>query len=143
MALGVQIVIDCADPAALAQFWAGALGYQLQPPPDGFDSWEDALKAWNVPESEFNSASAVIDPDGQGPRLYFQRVPEPKTVKNRLHMDLNVTTGSDPLEERKRSCAEAADRLGQLGATVRNEQEDFKGYCIVLQDPEGNEFCVH
>jgi hypothetical protein len=143
MALGVQIVFDCADPGAQAQFWAEAVGYQLQPPPEGFDSWEDALRAWKIPEADFNSASAVIDPDGRGPRLYFQRVPEPKTVKNRLHMDLNITDGREPFEARKQALADASDRLVKLGATVQRVHDDVKGYCIVMQDPEGNEFCVH
>src|SRR5262249_10367422 len=67
MATRVQVVIDCADPERLARFWALALGYREQPPPEGFDSWEDALRAWNVPEDQWNSRSAVIDPDGVGP----------------------------------------------------------------------------
>jgi glyoxalase superfamily protein len=143
MSIGVQVVIDCADPAALSRFWAEALGYELAAPPEGFDSWEAALRSWGVPESEFNSASAAQDPDSRGPRLYFQRVPEPKTVKNRLHLDLNITTGREPLEERKKSLAAAADRLLKLGATDPEERENTRGYCIVMRDPEQNEFCVH
>lgn len=143
MSIGVQVVIDCADPAALSRFWAEALGYELAAPPEGFDSWEAALRSWGVPESEFNSASAAHDPDGRGPRLYFQRVPEPKTVKNRLHLDLNITTGREPLDERKKSLAAAADRLLKLGATDPEERENPLGYCIVMLDPEQNEFCVH
>ena len=54
MAREVQIVIDCADPARLATFWASALHYELQPPPEGFDSWQAALASWGVPESEWN-----------------------------------------------------------------------------------------
>jgi hypothetical protein len=57
MATRVQVVIDCADPERLARFWAVALGYQEQPPPGGFDSWEDALRAWDVPEEQWNSRS--------------------------------------------------------------------------------------
>lgn len=143
MSIGVQVVIDCADPATLSRFWAAALGYQEPPPPEGFDSWDAALRSWGVPESEFNSAGAVEDPQGRGPRLYFQRVPEPKTVKNRLHLDLNITTGGQPLPERKQLLAGAAERLVNLGASVVREQEDFHGYCIVMHDPEHNEFCVH
>jgi hypothetical protein len=139
----VQVVIDCADPGALSRFWAEALGYELARPPEGFDSWEAALRASGVPESEFNSASAAEDPDGRGPRLYFQRVPEPKTVKNRLHLDLNITTRGQPLPERKQWLASAAGRLVKLGATVSHEKEDDHGYCIVMRDPEQNEFCVH
>ena len=110
MAAGVQVVIDCTDPARLAEFWASALGYKVQDPPPGFESWEAFLRARGVPQSEWNSASAVVDPDGKGPRFYFQRVPEPKTVKNRMHVDLDVANGATtPLEERKiRSHAESA-----------------------------------
>src|SRR6266568_1398004 len=78
MAVGVQVVIDCADPARLAEFWAAVLGYKVQDPPPGFDTWQAFLTAQGVPESEWNSASAVVDPSGPGPRVYFQRVPDPK-----------------------------------------------------------------
>lgn len=141
MATGVQIVLDCADPARLAEFWAAALGYQVQPPPDGHDSWDSALAAWGVPESERNSASAVTDPDGTGPRIYFQRVPEPKTGKNRVHLDVNAGAGH-PQEERRAVVEAEVNRLAGLGGTVLRVQEDWKGWCIVMQDPEGNEFCV-
>jgi glyoxalase superfamily protein len=144
MSVGVQVVIDCADPAQLAEFWAAALGYKLQDPPPGFASWEEVLKANNVPESEWNSASAVVDPEGKGPRFFFQRVPEPKTVKNRLHVDLNVSGGfSVPLEERKRQSHAEAERLQGLGAKQLWINDNWSGYSIVLADPEGNEFCVH
>jgi hypothetical protein len=144
MATGVQVVIDCADPEHLAGFWADALGYKLQDPPPGFASWEAFLTAQGVPESEWNSASAVVDPDGKGPRFFFQRVPEPKTVKNRVHVDLNISGGmATPIEERKaRSHAEAA-RLQTLGARQLWINDSPLGFSIVLADPEGNEFCVH
>lgn len=146
MATSFQVVIDCADPASLSQFWVDALGYILQPPPEGFKTWEDMLRAYNIPESEWNSASAVVDPDGKHPRIFFQRVPEGKTVKNRLHLDLNVTGGqSVPLEERRAQVDAEVQRLGGLGATVltTHSHEDRSEYFVVMQDPEGNEFCVH
>lgn len=144
MAAGVQVVIDCADPARVAEFWAAALGYTLQDPPPGFDSWEAFLKAQGVPESEWNSASAVVDPDRKGPRFYFQRVPEPKTVKNRVHVDLAISTGpGQPLDERKTSCEAEARRLEALGARHLWTNEEWHGYSIVMADPEGNEFCLH
>jgi hypothetical protein len=93
MATGIQVVIDCADPARLAEFWAAALGYTPQPPPSGFGTWPEFLRARGVPESDWNSANAVIDPGQRGPRLFFQRVPEEKTVKNRVHLDLNLGGG--------------------------------------------------
>jgi len=92
MATNIQVVFDCADPARLAEFWAVALGYAPQPPPTGFASWQEWLTAQGVPESEWNSANAVIDRDGKGPRIYFQRVPESKVVKNRVHLDSGLPT---------------------------------------------------
>jgi Glyoxalase-like domain len=85
MARDVQITFDCADPAGLAAFWAEALGYQLQNPPAGFESWERALEAMGVPPESRNDASAVVDPEGSGPRVFFQRVPERKHATSGLH----------------------------------------------------------
>ena len=144
MASGVQVVIDCADPAHLSEFWAAALGYKLQDPPPGFASWEEFLTAHGVPESEWNSASAVVDPDSKGPRFYFQRVPEPKTVKNRLHVDLNVAGGpGTPIEERRARSHAESQRLQALGARELWINDDWRGFSIVMADPEGNEFCLH
>ena len=143
MAVGVQVVIDCADPARLAEFWAAVLGYKVQDPPPGFDSWEAFLTAQGVPESEWNSASAVVDPSGPGPRVYFQRVPEPKTVKNRVHLDVNVGGGREtPLEERRARAHAESQRLQQLGATELRVNDEWRGFSIVMQDLEGNEFCL-
>jgi hypothetical protein len=143
MATSVQVVIDCADPDALAHFWAAALGYELQAPPPGFDTWEDFLRANGVPESEWNSRSAVVDPEGTGPRLFFQRVPEPKAGKNRLHLDLNVGggPGADVAERRAKVDAEVA-RLVELRATKVGVFEEMGEYWAAMQDPEGNEFDV-
>lgn len=143
MATQVQVVIDCADPGRLSRFWAQALGYQLQNPPPGFATWEAFLRARGVPESQWNAASAVVDPDGRGPRIYFQRVPEPKSVKNRVHLDLNVGGGHATAEKvRRHRIAEEVARLQTLGATQLREVDDHSGYCVVMHDPEGNEFCV-
>jgi hypothetical protein len=143
MATGIQVVIDCADPARLAGFWAAALGYKLQDPPPGFATWQDVLEAEGVPESEWNSASAVVDPDQRGPRVYFQRVPEPKTVKNRLHLDLNVGGGrGTPLEARRERVNAEAQRLQRLGASELRATQRRDEFWIVMQDPEGNEFCI-
>lgn len=141
MATTVQVVIDCADPDKLATFWAAALGYKKQDPPAGFDSWEAWLTAEGIPESEWNSASAVVDPQGVGPRIYFQRVPEGKVVKNRLHLDLNVGGGrSAPPEERRRRIDSEVDRLVQLGARKSRGVEERGEYFVNMFDPEGNEF---
>jgi len=144
MGAGVQVVIDCADPAGLSEFWAAVLGYKLQDPPPGFASWQALLEARGVPESEWNSASAVVDPDGKGPRFYFQRVPESKTVKNRVHVDVDVAGGpTTPLEERRARAHAEAERLQALGARQLWINDDWRGFSIVMQDPEGNEFCLH
>ena len=144
MATPIQVVIDCADPAALSAFWAEALHYILQPPPDGYDSWQAALTDWGVPESDWNSASAIVDPDGAGPRVYFQRVPEAKTVKNRLHLDVGVSDGPRvPIEDRKVQVDAEVARLVELGARRLDAVEELGGYHVVMQDPELNEFCVH
>ena len=111
MATGVQVVFDCSDPARMASFWSAALHYRLQDPPAGFDSWPAWLTAQGIPESEWNSASAVVDPDGLGPRIYFQRVPEGKTVKNRVHLDVRVANREVEGEERKRLVSEKVEQL--------------------------------
>ena len=120
MATGVQVVFDCADPDRLARFWAEALGYRLQDPPAGYGSWEDWLRDQNVPEQRWNDASAVVDPDGKGPRIYLQRVPEAKTVKHRVHLDLNISGGPSggPLEERCRR----GRRRGRAAPWARRDQ---------------------
>jgi hypothetical protein len=140
----IQLVFDSADPNGQAEFWAAALGYQLQPPPQGFASWEDALRAWGVPEDSWGDASAIVDPAGKGPRIYFQRVPEGKVAKNRMHMDLNVGGGTSvPLEERKHRIGVEVVRLKALGATdERGAIEKDGEYWVRMNDPEGNEFCV-
>jgi hypothetical protein len=144
MATKVQVVIDCADPARLAEFWGEAIGYVIQPPPPGFDSWPAFLQSVGVPESEWTSASAVVDPDGVGPRFFFQRVPEPKAVKNRLHLDLNITEGpGTPLDPRKEKLAGEVERLTKLGASMVEEHGQRNEYWLVMRDPEGNEFCIH
>ena len=137
----MQVAIDCVDPGALAAFWAAALpGYALQDPPPGFDSWEAFLEAQNVPQEEWNSRSAIV---GDGPRLFFQRVPEPKTTKNRVHLDLHAGGGpSVPVEEQRTNVRAAVARLEKLGATFVEEHEELGVVWAVLTDPEGNEFCA-
>ncbi|WP_406069252.1 VOC family protein [Micromonospora sp. NBC_01638] len=144
MARDVQITFDCSDPAALAAFWAEALGYQVQPPPGDFESWEQALEAMGVPPENRNDASAVVDPEGSGPRLFFQRVPEHKQTKNRVHVDVRAAPGLTG-DERMAALEAEAERLASHGATRLDRHEPAPplgaGH-LVLADPEGNEFCL-
>ncbi|HEX3790025.1 MAG TPA: VOC family protein [Pseudonocardiaceae bacterium] len=138
----IQVVFDAADPAELADFWALALGYVTEPPPPGFDTWEDFGHSINLPEERFGDLAALIDPDGQGPRLFFQRVPEGKTAKNRVHLDVRPAGREVPEAERARLIQEHVDRLLAAGATRAWVVDEPAGKAIVLRDPEGNEFCV-
>ena len=141
----IQVTFDCAGPGALAAFWGEVLGYERQAPPAGFDSWDAALDAFGVPESEWDSRDAVVPPEGsRGPRLFFQRVPEGKVVKNRVHLDVRVAPGLEG-DARMAALEEDADRLVALGATRLHRVDPDGGMesgFIVMQDPEGNEFCL-
>ncbi|MDT0300762.1 VOC family protein [Streptomonospora wellingtoniae] len=144
MARDIQITIDCADPAGLAAFWGEALGYKVQDPPAGFATWEQALEAMGVPPERRNDASAVVDPEGSGPRLFFQRVPEGKKVKNRVHLDVRAAPGLDG-DARMAALEAEAERLTSRGAARIRRHEPAPplgaGH-IVMADPEGNEFCL-
>lgn len=131
MANHIQITFDAADPPALAEFWALALDYELQPPPPGFDSWEAFAEANDIPPDQFGNYGAVVDPAGQGPRLLFLKVPEGKVAKNRVHLDVAVA-------DREAHVV----RLVEAGATRHGDHEEVGAIWTVLQDPEGNEFCV-
>lgn len=145
MTTEVQITFDCADPAGLATFWAEALGYQVQPPPDGFDSWEAALEAFGVPRDQWNSRSAIRPAEGSHPRIFFQQVPEGKTVKNRVHLDLRAAPGLEG-DERMSALETEANRLQALGATrayrIEPDVATMENGFITMRDPEGNEFCL-
>ncbi|WP_436790144.1 VOC family protein [Yinghuangia sp. YIM S10712] len=144
MAHSVQITFDCADPAGLSAFWAETLGYRLQDPPGGFASWEQALQAMGIPPERHNDASAVVDPEGVGPRLFFQKVPEGKQAKNRVHLDVRAAPGLEG-DARMAALEAEAERLVALGATRfrRHEPDPPLGAGhIVMADPEGNEFCL-
>ncbi|WP_433871288.1 VOC family protein [Saccharopolyspora sp. CA-218241] len=138
----IQVTFDCADPRALGAFWSQALGYAVPPPPPGFDSWEEF--AATLPPEKQNQRWAVVDPAGSGPRLFFQRVPEPKTVKNRLHLDVRAAPGLVG-EERMAALEAECARLVELGARRQRRVDPAPpmelGF-IVLTDPEGNEFCL-
>ena len=136
-----QVTFDCAEPERVARFWCEALGYVVPAPPEGFADWGEFDRA--LPPEQQGSAFACVDPTGVGPRLFFQRVPEGKAVKNRLHLDVRVGTGMVG-EERLAALEAECARLLPLGATrVRLLVADgVNESCLVMQDVEGNEFCL-
>ncbi|OLB73377.1 MAG: glyoxalase [Actinobacteria bacterium 13_2_20CM_2_71_6] len=144
MAIEVQVTVDCADPDGTARFWVQALGYEVEGPPEGYPTWEDYMQAIGLPKEEWDSGASIVDPDGRGPRIFFQRVPEGKVVKNRLHLDLGVGGGHQtPLEVRRERVDAEAARLAGIGAARLHANEEGGWYGVVMQDPEGNEFCLH
>ncbi|MEU5217258.1 VOC family protein [Streptomyces sp. NPDC020807] len=137
----VQITFDCADPERVARFWCEVLGYVAPQPPEGFESW-DAYNATLAPE-ERGAWFACSDPTGAGPRLYFQRVPEGKVVKNRVHIDVRAGKGLVG-DERLATLEAECERLVALGATHLKTlyADEENESCINMQDVEGNEFCL-
>ncbi|MEU9175777.1 VOC family protein [Streptomyces sp. NPDC048550] len=138
----VQITFDCAEPERVARFWSQVLGYVVPPPPEGFATWDDFDHA-TPPDHRGPAFAACADPSGAGPRLFFQRVPEGKVVKNRVHLDVRVGTGLVG-EERLAALEAECARLIPLGA-VRGRlllADDENESCLLMQDVEGNEFCL-
>lgn len=135
-----QVTFDCADPHAQAAFWAQVFGTVVedhsalvdQLVADGRMSAEDRIVIGG--RSAFREVAACSDPTGVEPRLFFQRVPEGKVAKNRVHLDVHV----DP----DRKIAEV-ERLTGLGATLIETHSGRGPVTYVLRDPEGNEFCLH
>jgi hypothetical protein len=132
MAIPLQITVDARDPRRLAAFWAVALGYVLQPPQRGY-----LLRGGSASGAE--QYTAIVDPTGLGPRLLFQRVPEPKSLKNRVHLDVNAGHGAT---DRRAAVRAHVAQLVAAGAIVQREMQEQSGWWIVLTDPEGNEFCL-
>jgi hypothetical protein len=148
MRVRFQLVIDCADPDRLARFWAGALSYELAPPPAGFATWNDYYRDLGVPDDELvEGADRISDPDGHGPSIWFHAVPESKVVKNRVHLDIHASGDRvDPIEARRQRVDAEARRLVDLGAsTVGPLMADgiLDHYAVGMQDPEGNEFDIN
>jgi hypothetical protein len=144
MVTEVQVVFDCADPASQADFWAEALHYRRQAPPDGAPTWEEWARASGIPPEHRNDWAAIEDPDGVAPRIYLQKVPEGKVAKNRMHLDLNVSgPHAVALEERKVLVLTEVARLRALGASDRRGAIEQDGeFWVRMNDPEDNEFCV-
>ncbi|HEY7224578.1 MAG TPA: VOC family protein [Micromonosporaceae bacterium] len=145
-----QLTIDCADPGPLVRFWSVALGYVPPDPPDGHPSWRQYYLSIAVPEEELgdmddDAVDRLVDPTGHGPSIWFQVVPERKSLKNRLHLDLKVGGGrSVPLAQRRsRVDSHVAELVGHGATVVRvTDAPGMDHYAVLLGDPEGNEFCV-
>ncbi|MFC8712247.1 VOC family protein [Streptomyces sp. NPDC057197] len=137
----VQITFDCAEPERVARFWCEVLGYVVPPPPEGFGSWDEYGRS--LPPERQGAGFVCGDPSGVGPRLYFQRVPEGKVVKNRVHLDVRVGTGLAGAERLAALEAEC-ERLVALGATRDRVllADEYDESCILMRDIEGNEFCL-
>lgn len=142
MAYDIQIVIDTADPHVLADWWADALGWDVEPSDATFiRSMVDAGHATEDQTTThrgqlvWKEGQAIRHPDGlqRAPRILFQLVPEHKTVKNRVHLDLRI--GADDVQE-------VVDRLTAKGATFLHEGQQGPHTWLTIADPEGNELCV-
>jgi hypothetical protein len=135
----MQVAIDCADPHALVRFWSAVTGYEIEDHSAlvaemieaGHATRDDAVDVEGT--LQWATASACRDPEGNGPRLLFQQVPEPKTVKDRIHLDLYF--GPEHRDV-------AVERVVGLGATKLWEGQQGPQTWVTLADPEGNEFCV-
>ena len=136
-----NITFDCADPARLARFWAAVMGYEawVDYPADMRQELLDA----GLDDDDLKGRAVAQPPEGEGPRMFFQRVPEPKTAKNRMHLDLFAAPGRRATAEEVRA---EAQRIEELGATRVHEHEGMWGpwpeHHIIMEDPEGNVFCV-
>jgi hypothetical protein len=143
MAYLFQTVVDCADPHTLADWWADMLGWTVEDPDEAFI--KDMIAQGYATDADtrvhrgrlvWREGAAIHHPDDSGPsrrRVLFQEVPEPKTVKNRMHIDVRV--GADKVDE------EVA-RLVAAGATVDHEGHQGPHRWITIHDPEGNELCI-
>ena len=152
MSRHLQITFDAHDPRALSTFWRDVLGYVHPGPPgvvlaDGDDplaAWDVFLAGLGVPEAQRNTRSALEDPEGHGPRLFFQQVPEGKVAKNRVHLDVRAAPGLTG-EARMAALEAECERLVTRGATRLHREEPAPPMTaghLVLADPEGNEFCL-
>ncbi|GIH09905.1 hypothetical protein Rhe02_79720 [Rhizocola hellebori] len=152
MSRHIQVTFDANDPQALSLFWRDALGY-VHPGPPGVDlppgadplaAWDEFLDRVGVPAEERNSRSALEDPEGHGPRIFFQKVPEGKIAKNRVHLDVRAAPGLQG-DQRMAALEAECQRLVAAGATrVRrvDPAPPMEAGFIVMTDPEGNEFCL-
>lgn len=140
MAFSVQVTIDSCAPHPLADWWADALGWEREPSDEAFI--RSMVEQGHARESDttihrgalvWAVGAAIRHPTGDAPRVLFQLVPEPKTVKNRVHLDVRV--GADLVDMQ-------VERLVARGATVLHEGRQGPYRWVTIADPEGNELCL-
>jgi hypothetical protein len=134
VALRLDLTFDCADAETLAEFWKAALAYEDEPPPPPFTTRAEWVASFDLPDDDGGGAW-LRDPDGIGPRLTFLEVPEPKTAKNRLHIDVRVGEGPGAWSRISAKVTALEEAGGRVLTTI-------DGHHVVMADPEGNEFCV-
>ena len=138
----IQVVVDARRPGGARRVLGARAGLRHPAAAPGFATWEDFGRSIGMPEERFGDQTAIVDPDAAGPRVYFQRVPEGKTAKNRVHLDVRVAHLGVRGEERERLVEEHVARLVEAGAAIAWRLNEPAGSCVVMRDPEGNEFCV-
>lgn len=144
--INLQLTVDCSDPHAQAKFWASALGWVVERHPEfiqemldkGIATPDDVIEvdgelAWRTAEAIRHPEHDSIRELGGTARMLFQHVEEPKTVKNRWHVDVNV--GREHINE-------TVARLSELGARELYKIDEPGAFHTTMADPEGNEFCV-
>ncbi|WOC11860.1 VOC family protein [Gordonia sp. MP11Mi] len=147
----IQVTFDAHDPRELSRFWCEVLDYVIPGPPGAkpdsdapFAAWDEFLARIDVPPEQWNAKSAAEDPNGVGPRLFFQQTPNEKATKNRVHLDVRAAPGLVG-GERMAALQARADYLATLGAAQLQRVDPTPpldhGH-IVMLDPEGNEFCL-
>ncbi len=145
MANMIDLTLDCGDAQLLRAFWKTALGYVDEPPPRPFATREEWFASFDLPAGEsVDDGAWLCDPEGRGPRLSLLKVPEPKTAKNRLHLDLQVTGGRHVDQaEREQLIEEMVAVLVEAGGAVsyRSMEGGVLDH-VTMTDPEGNELCV-
>ncbi|WP_328322694.1 VOC family protein [Kribbella sp. NBC_00382] len=142
-AFDLHIVFDCANPDLVARFWMEALGgYDFpMPVPDGFTTWDDWADAQGIPVDQRPTTRTLVDKTRNRPDIFFLKVPESKSGKNRLHLDIKVAPGLTGADRLLKIKAEG-ERLTALGATLLQTIDEPDSFHLIMQDPEGNEFCV-
>lgn len=142
--LVLGITIDCHDAQVVAAFWCHALGYVEAPPPQGWADWASFLTDHDVPKEEWGDGATIRPASGDGPSINFLKVPEARTVKNRVHLDVKVSGGRhvDQALRESRIREKEADLVAHGARRQREDRMDGHLDHLVMEDPEGNEFCI-